>query len=407
MNQKEMKNIPCIDQLNDFNGRMVFMRVDFNVPIERGIVVENFRLKAALQTIRYIAENNGRVILASHLGRPGGKYNRNYTLKPIYLELRKLLPKYQVKFWDKKISSISKKDLSSIEVGEIVMLENLRFYAGENKNLKSFSEKLASMADLYVNEAFSFSHRQAASIAGVTDFLPAYFGFNFYEEVKNLSKLIKPKKPAVGVIGGLKVETKLPLLEKLLPVYDKFLIGGVVANVFLAAQGYEIGSSLLNHGHIREAKEMLKKFEDKLILPKDVLIGSESKNIAIHRKVPKEKDKDIVYKEDQMILDIGGKTVNEFARHISSAKTIVWNGPMGKMEDPKFRRGTSELAKSIAKKSKGPAFGVVGGGETIDALNRIKMIEDMDFVSTGGGAMLDFLTDPKSFIGLAAVLRKK
>lgn len=406
MDKKQIKKIPCVDKLEDFNGRLVFVRVDFNVPIERGRVTENFRLKSAMKTIKYILEHNGRVILGSHLGRPGGRYSRNFTLRPVYLELRKLLPQNKVMFWDKKTSAISKKELSSIKVGEVLLLENLRFNPGEDKNQVSFSKDLARLADFYVNEAFSFSHRQAASIVGVAALhLPSYVGFKFLEEIQNLSKLIKPKRPAIGIIGGLKIETKLPLMEKLLPIYNNFLVGGVAANVFFAAQKYEIGSSILNHGNVKKAKEILKKFEKKIILPKDVLIWSKKENIAITRKVTK--DKDIVYKNDQMILDIGPQTIKLFSKYIKQAKTMVWNGPLGKMEDPRFRKGTTQLAEAIAKKSKGAAFGAAGGGETIDALSRIKMIDDMDFVSTGGGAMLDFLTEPKKFPGLAAILKNK
>lgn len=399
------QKIPRLDKVADFNGRIVFVRVDFNVPIKRGRVTENFRLKAALPTIKYIIEHNGRVILASHLGRPGGRYNRRFSLKPVYLELRKLLPKYKLLFWDEKVQKINKKELSSLEGGEVILLENLRFYNGEDKNQAGFAKDLASLADFYVNEAFSFSHRNAASIVGVANYLPSYVGYKFAEEAEHLSKLIKPKRQAVGIIGGLKVETKLPLLEKLLPAYNYFLIGGVAANVFLAAQGYEIGASLIDHGHIGQARQIYKKYGKKIILPKDVVIGGELDSIAISRTITK--DKDIVYRKDQMILDIGPQTIKLFAKYIRQAKTIVWNGPMGKMEDPRFSNGTFELAKLIARKSKGAAFGAVGGGETIDALSRIKMLKDMDFVSTGGGAMLDFLTDAKKFPGLAAVLKKK
>ncbi len=397
--------IPSVDKISDFNGRIVLVRVDFNVPIEKGRVTENFRLKAALPTIKHIAKNNGRVILISHLGRPGGRYNRKFSLQPVYLELRKLLTNYKLEFWHEKIKNITKKQLSSIEVGDIILLENLRFYEGEDKNHVSFGKKLGSLADFYINEAFSFSHRKAASIDSVPNFLPSYVGFKFIEEIEYLSKLIKPKKPAVGILGGIKVETKLPLMEKLLPIYDKILVGGVAANVFFASQGYEVGSSLLDHGHLEESKELLKKFEKKIVLPKDVIISGDIDSINITRSI--NKDKDIVYRKNQMILDIGPKTIKLFSKYINKANTIVWNGPMGKMEDIRFRKGTSELAKLIAKRSKGKAFGAVGGGETIDALSRINMLKDMDFVSTGGGAMLDYLTDPKKFAGLAAILRKK
>jgi len=405
MNSKEIQKVPSVEKVADFSGRIVLVRVDFNVPIERGRVVENYRLKAALPTIKYIIEHNGRVVLVSHLARPGGRYNKKYSLQPVYLELRKLLPKYKVKFWPEKIDKITKKDLTTIEVGEVILLENLRFYPGEDKNQVNFAKKLASFADFYVNEAFSFSHRQAASIDGVPNFIPSYVGFKFLEEISQLGKLIKPKRPAIGIIGGLKIATKLPLMEKLLPSYNYFLVGGVAANVFLAAQGYEIGKSLIDHGHIGDAKAMLKKFANKIILPKDVMLGGEVNSIAVSRSITK--DKDIVYKKDQMILDIGPKTIRNFSKYIKQAKTIVWNGPMGKMEDKRFSKGTFELAKMVAKKSKGAAYGAVGGGETIEALGRIKMLADMDFVSTGGGAMLDFLIDHKKFPGLAAVLRKR
>jgi len=190
-----------------------------------------------------------------------------------------------------------------------------------------------------------------------------------------------------------------------LPIYDKILVGGVAANVFFAAQGYEVGNSLLDHGHLKESKALFKKFENKIILPKDVIISGDIDSINITRVITK--DRDIVYRKKQMILDIGPKTIKLFSKYINKANTIIWNGPMGKMEDPRFRKGTTGIAQLIAKRSKGKAFGAVGGGETIDALSRINMLKDMDFVSTGGGAMLDYLTQPKKFPGLAAVLRRK
>ncbi|MFZ5365636.1 MAG: phosphoglycerate kinase [Patescibacteria group bacterium] len=394
-----------LDHLRDFDGKLVLVRVDFNVPIEHGRVVENFRLKSALPTIKYIAEHHGRPILISHLGRPEGRYDKNYSLTPIYRELRKLLPEYKVRFWDKKISDITRKDLSAIEVGEIVLLENIRFYAGEDKNQFAFANALSRLGHYYVNEAFSFSHRRAASIDRVARLLPSYLGFKFFEEIDSLSKLIKPGRPAVAIIGGIKVETKLPLMAKLMSSYDNFLVGGVAANVFFAAQHYEIGQSVIDHGNIRNAAEMLDRFSKKIILPIDVLIWSKQENIIIRRKISE--DKDIVYKADQMILDVGPATVKLFSKYVRRAKTIVWNGPMGKMEDSRFREGTTALAHAVAGRSAGPTFGAVGGGETIDALSRVGMLNDMDFVSTGGGAMLDFLIDPKKFPGLAAISSKK
>ena len=380
----------------DVGGKHVLVRVDFNVPLENGHVTDDTRIRAALPTIEWLVEHDARVILASHLGRPGGKVADDLRMDPVGERLAELLDRpVQV------MSTITGPDVveavDQMADGDIILLENLRFDPGEEANDASFCAELSDLADLYVNDAFGAAHRAHASTVGVANDLPAYMGLLLEHEIETLSRLLEsPEHPFVAVIGGAKVSDKIGILGHLLDRVDTILIGGGMANTFLKAQGHEIGNSLVEEDQLDTARQLLTDAEEKkvkVVLPVDVVIADSpdderGQNVDID-DVP----------ADTMILDIGSQTRGAFFREIREAKTVFWNGPLGVAERPPFALGTRRVAEAVATSD---AYSVVGGGDSIAALEQIGLASQIDHVSTGGGASLEFL-EGKALPGIAAI----
>ncbi|MEA3398128.1 MAG: phosphoglycerate kinase [Patescibacteria group bacterium] len=378
-------NTKSIKKIKNLNGKKVLLRVDFNVPMANGKIMDEYKIIMHLSTIRYLIEHGSRVIILSHLGRPGGKYAKNLSLKPIADKLSKILGT-KIKFNSDHISFNAGNEVSKLKNGQILMLENLRFNIGEDKNDRAFAKKLSRLGNLYVNDAFACSHRKTASICAIKKYLPAHAGLLLREEIKNLDKILHPRKPLVVVLGGAKAITKIPLIFKLNKKAYRVLIGGVLANNFLMAKKFEIGRSIHDKVGLKFAREFK---SNKFILPVDVITSKRKNNWqAVHKGVNK------VHKTDY-IFDIGPKTVRLYSDIIKQAGTIIWNGPMGMYEKNEFKHGTLSIARAVAARSKGRVFGVAGGGETVDSLKMTKMMGYMDWVSTGGGAMLTYLAGGK------------
>ena len=421
--------IKSIKQLKNLKNKAVLVRCDFDIPIKeikkyrnkKIKIIDDTRLKACLPTIEYLLKKKcQRIILMGHLGRPGGKMVKNLSLKPVKNKLKKILRKdLRFKIYDLKFNFIKKIPDSRFQIpdSQIAMLENLRFYPEEQKNDKNFAKKLSSLADIYVNEAFAVSHRSAASVDAIQNYLPNYAGLHLEQEIKNLSYVLqKPKRPLVVIIGGAKIETKLPVIKNFIKTADYILIGGAVANMFFKVMGYEVGKSLVDDKYLVEARRILKKSEtspdiksgsplrsknSKLEKDKNysLLITHYSLLLPVDAITSKGKIKSVdEIKKNEYILDIGPQTRTLFCDKIKKARTIVWNGPMGYFEEKRFAKGTNEIAKSILENKK--AKSVIGGGETIQQLsNKHKAGEQQltknIFISTGGGAMLEFLAGKK------------
>ena len=376
--------IKSIKSCKDLKNKKVLLRVDFNVPVKNGRIIDDYRIISGLKTIKYLLEKDAKVIIIAHLAEPVHGFEKEFSLKPIATYLQKILNK-KVKFIPEIDEIKINKITAAIKGGEIIFLENLRFYQGELKNDDKFSKKLASIADVYVNDAFAVCHRDQASVSGVKKYLPSFAGLLLEDEVKALAKILKPKKPLVVIIGGAKISTKAPLISKLYPDAHEILIGGALANNFWKYQNINIGKSMYDKGSEKDVKKFIKrgKIVPKIILPIDVIV--KTKNGEAVCKKPTN-----VLKTDT-IFDIGPETISLYASYIKKAKTLIWNGPLGKFEENSFKHGTLNIACAIAARSKGRAYGVVGGGETVSALKMTKMEEYVDWVSTAGGAMLTFL----------------
>lgn len=379
--------IKSIENLKNLRGQKIFLRVDFNVPLQAGKIKEDYKIQSGLATIKFLQAQGACLIIATHLGEPAGR-QLAYSVKPVVSRLNILL-KQKVKFLSSALGPKTRAAVAKMKPGEMVMLENLRFYPGEYDNDKKFALALAQLADIYVNDAFAVCHRKQASVSEIKKYLPAYAGLLLAQEVKALYQILKPKKPLVVIMGGAKIKTKAPLLAKLHPAAAQILIGGGLANNFFEFQGLEIGQSLVDS----DSRSVIKKFfngrklDKKIILPRDVVIKKKNGKIQV---VPP----DAVLKTD-CILDIGPATIASFAQYIKKAKTLVWNGPLGKFEENSFKHGTLVIASLVAARSSGRAYGVVGGGETVAALKLTKMSEYVDWVSTAGGAMLAYLGGDK------------
>jgi len=403
-----------IKEIKDLKGKRVLLRVNFNVPLLNGKVADDSRIKAALPTIEYLLARGAKIILVSHLGRPKG-VDKKYSLAPVAKRLEKLL--------GRKIKLVERKEVG----GNIVMLENVRFNLGEEKNDSKFAKELAGLADIYVNDAFPDSHRAHASIVGVTKYLPSYAGLRLEQEVSVLSALLKkPKKPFVALIGGAKIFDKIGAIKNLSEKAGKILLGGALANNFLKAMGYEVGASLVEVEGVKLAKSLLKN--KKIILPLDVVVGMKdgkkamvvdiarlsSREVQIikqsssllHKilRFARGSNLNVICKKPLAILDIGPKTILEYAKQLKKAKTLIWNGPMGLYEVKQFSHGTMALGRLFASRSKGLAYGVAGGGETIDALDKTGLAEYVDWISMGGGAMLEFL-EGKNLPGIKVLMK--
>ena len=392
-----------LDSFN-FKGKRVLVRIDINSEVNKGKITFSERFTAPLPTIRELIKKKAKVVLLSHLGSPGGKIVKEYSLKSVaaYLDGKAQKP---VRFFEDCQGDQVKQKIAQLKAGQILLLENLRFYPGEEKNDAKFAQELAQTADLYINEAFSVCHRAHASVSALTKFLPAYAGFNLTDEVNNLNKALKGfKKPATAIIGGVKISTKIKVIENFLKKYDHVLIGGALANNFFAAQKINIGRSFYEKEFLSLAKKLMKKAKRKLVLPIDVRICNNLKGRG-KIKIIKVSELNKIKSKKFYIVDIGLKTELFFARYIKTSNTLVWNGPMGLFEIPEFSHGSDYIAQQIATASKGPAFGVVGGGETITLIDKLGVKNWPDFVSTAGGAMLEFL-EGKILPGIKPLIKK-
>lgn len=382
-----------IQNIKDLNGKRVLVRVDYNVPMEEGRVADNERIVASLETINFLIEKGAAVILCSHLGRPEGEKKPEFSLAPVAKELEKLSKK-SVQFISDCIGQERDKAVLEAKSGDILLLENLRFYKEEESNDSLFAQKLAHGCDVYVNDAFSASHRAHASIVGVTQYLDSYAGFELECEVDSLGKLLdNPKKPFVFISGGAKISDKIGILSNMLQRVDSLLIGGGMANTFLCAQKHEVGCSLYEEEFVKEAREILMNARVagvNVVLPTDVVVTKAIVENARGRQVSVDE-----VDEMDIIADIGEETVALFEQEIAKAGTIFWNGPLGVAEFPSFAKATLRIGKAVANSE---AYTVVGGGDTIAAIpDEIK--EKYDFISMAGGASMEFL-EGKSLPGL-------
>lgn len=379
----------------DVRGKRVLTRVDFNVPIKNGDVQDDTRIRAALPTIQWLREHGARVILTSHLGRPKGKVSDELRLAPVARRLGKLIDAPVASATD-LVGDDAKTKVAAMHDGDILLLENSRFEPGEEKNDPALAQQLASLADLYVNDAFGAAHRAHATTEGVAHLLPSYLGLLMQREVDTLGQLLdSPARPFVAIIGGAKVSDKIAILEHLVDKVSYLLIGGGMANTFLLAQGYEVGTSLVEPDQVDRALRILSDAANTGVgigLPTDVIVA---KSI--------DADEGAVVGIDAIgnraIFDIGPETAATYAEHVKRANTILWNGPLGVAENPAFARGTEEVAQAVAAST---GFTVIGGGDSIAAIEQLGLADQIDHISTGGGASLEFL-EGKELPGIAVI----
>ena len=400
MAKKTIADIPD----KDLRGKRVFVRCDFNVPLdENQIITSDKRITASLPTIKYLMERGARLILASHLGRPKGEVKKEFSLAPVQKRLSELLGK-PVRMTSDCIGPDAQKAVSEMRDGDVVLLENLRFHKEEEKNDPKFAKELASLADIYVSDAFGTVHRAHASTEGIAHDLPAYAGFLIEKELKFLGDaLADPKRPFVAIIGGAKVSGKLEVLKNLLNKVDKLIVGGGMAYTFFKARGVGVGNSIVEPELIPEAKEILKLAIDKgvpFLLPLDHVIADKFAEDANVQIVPR-----TIIPEGWQGMDIGPDTIKKFANAIKDAKTIVWNGPMGVFEMDKFATGTIEIAKAVAEATAKGAVSIIGGGDSASAVKKAGVADKMTHISTGGGASLEFL-EGKVLPGVAVLQDK-
>jgi phosphoglycerate kinase len=394
MNKKTVKDI-------DVKGKRVLVRVDFNVPQdEDGNITDDRRIKAALPTIQYLIGQGAKVILVSHLGRPKGKFNEKFRMNPVADRLAELLGK-PIKKLDDVIGPAVDSAVNAMQTGDVILLENVRFYKEEEENDPEFAKKLASLADVYVNDAFGTAHRAHASTEGVAHYLPAVAGFLMQKEIDYLGRaLSNPNRPFVAILGGAKVKDKIPVIENLLEKVDTLLVGGGMAYTFLKAKGYEIGQSLLDAESVDLCKELLTKAQQKGVrfeLPVDIVTATQLSAYASTEVMDADK-----IPADRMGADIGPKTREKFRNFILNAGTVVWNGPMGVFELAPFAGGTKAIAQAMADSK---AVTIVGGGDSAAAVEQVGFADKMSHVSTGGGASLEFL-EGKALPGVVALLDK-
>jgi len=396
MNKKSVKDVEA-------RGKRVLVRADFNVPLDElgQRITDDTRITASLPTIEYLIQEGARVILASHLGRPKGKVNPKYSLAPVAKRLSELLGQ-DVPLVGDCVGDIAMEAVSKLQDGQVLLLENVRFHAEEEKNDPAFARELASLAELFVNDAFGTAHRAHASTEGVTHYIPAVAGLLMQKEVEFMGNALeRPERPFVAIIGGAKVSDKIGVIENLLEKVDALIIGGGMANTFLKAQGFKVGKSLLEEEKVKLAKQLIEIAKGKgveLELPIDVVVASAFAEDAPHHTVRVSE-----IKEGEMALDIGPASAERFAALISTARTVIWNGPMGVFEMAAFAKGTERVAQAVANCQ---GITIVGGGDSVAAVEKIGVAEQMTHISTGGGASLEFL-EGKVLPGVEALTKEE
>jgi phosphoglycerate kinase len=391
MNKRSVRDL-------DVRDKRVLVRVDFNVPVKDGQVTDDTRIQRALPTIRYLLEEGARPALISHLGRPKGEPDPKYILDPVAKKLEELLGA-PVRKLDTAVGAEVEDALNDPDGEGVVLLENSRFYPGETENDPEFAEQLASPFDLYVNDAFGAAHRAHATTVGVAELLPAAAGLLLEEEIDNLDKVVRdPERPFVAILGGAKVSDKVKVIESLLEVAETLLVGGAMCFTFFKSRGYEIGNSLVEDEYLEEAKRLMGEAGERLVLPVDVVVADKMEEDADTEIVRVEK-----MPENMMGLDIGPETVDEFRGYITDARTIFWNGPMGVFEMDAYATGTEGIARAVAESE---AISVVGGGDSVAAVRKLGLEDEMGFISTGGGASLEYV-EGKELPGVAVLPNKE
>ena len=390
-NKKTIEDIPV-------TGKRVLVRCDFNVPLDGDKITDETRIIGALPTIKYLIKHNAKVILCSHLGRPKGEFNMKYSLKPVAKRLSELLGQDVVMAED-VIGDSAKAAVAAMKDGDVVLLENVRFHKEEEKNDPTFAKELASLADIYVNDAFGTAHRAHASTAGVADYLPAVCGYLIKKEIEFMGGALEnPARPFVAILGGAKVSDKIGVIENLIDKVDALIIGGGMAYTFLKAKGYKIGDSICEDDKLDLAKDLMKKAKEKgvnFLLPVGSIVADKFANDAERKYVPSD-----AMPDGWMGMDIGGITIEKFTSVIETAKTIIWNGPMGVFEFENFANGTKAIAEAVAKAD---AVTIIGGGDSVAAVKQMGYADKMSHISTGGGASLEFL-EGKVLPGIACLM---
>ena len=392
-----MKSIS--DQDLVLKGKKVIVRVDLNVPMKSGTITESSRIIKILPTIKLLIEKEAKIIIFSHIGRPKGRIVNGMSLEPISKKLSDLL-KIEVIFNKIQINEKTSSEINKIPNGSVMMMENIRFYEGEEKNEDFFSKKISSLGDIYVNDAFSCSHRAHSSIEGITKYIPSYCGLQFVEEINALKRITsKIVRPVTCIIGGSKISTKIKIISNLIKDFDNIIIVGGMGNAMLKNTGVDIGKSICDDGYKDLVKEILEKsstHDCKIYYPLDIVVSKTLDGNGMIKEVNE-------VNKDEMILDIGPKTITSIKDIINKSNTVLWNGPAGYFENPNFSNGTKEILEIIAhKRSKNKIYAVAGGGETVAVINKFNKLDSFDFVSTAGGAFLEYL-EGKELPGIKAL----
>ncbi len=381
-----MKNV--LNKNLDLVGKKVLLRVDLNVPMKNGAITETSRIEKIIPTIKLLLEKQAKIIIISHIGRPKGKVVEGMSLKPISEKLSFLLNK-EVLFNKEPINKNTLLEINKISNGKIIMLENIRFNEGEELNNNEFSKKISDLGDIYINDAFSCSHRSHASVEGITKYMPSYFGLQITEEINALKKITSEiEKPVSLIIGGSKISTKIKIINNLIKKFNNIIIVGGMGNTMLKHTGSNIGKSICENdcgSLIKEILENSKKYKCEITIPKDAIVSTDLNGEGKEKKINE-------IEENEMILDIGSKTISSIETIISNSRTILWNGPAGYFENPNFQNGTKKILELISQKtSNDKIFSVAGGGETVAAINKFRKFDSFTFVSTAGGAFLEYL----------------
>jgi len=392
-----MKNI--LNENIIFKDKKVLLRVDLNVPMKNGSITESSRIEKILPTIKMLLEKEAKIIILSHIGRPKGKIVKGMSLEPISKKLSSLLNK-DVLFYKNIINDNTLSEVNKIQNRSIVMIENIRFNPGEESNDSEFSKKLSNLGDIYINDAFSCSHRSHASVEGITKYIPSYFGLQITQEIEALKKITSNIiKPVSLIIGGSKISTKISIINNLAKKFDNIIIVGGMANTMLKHTGYKIGKSLCENdceSLIKDILDISKKFNCKIACPIDAVVSKSIEGTGKNKNIKEIND-------DEMILDIGPKTISSIKKIINDSNTVLWNGPAGYFENPNFQTGTKEILEIITHKTiNDKIFSVAGGGETVAAINKFKKFDSFTFVSTAGGAFLEYL-EGKTLPGIKAL----